>query len=68
MSFSSARYLADRERLLEPDSVIITGNRKRHAEIKREYVITEPVPRMDEAADNEAQDEYIKWKQLKTSI
>lgn len=32
MSFSSKAYLADRERLLEPDSVIRTGSYRRHTE------------------------------------
>lgn len=30
MSYNSKAFLADRERLLEPDSVIRTGNAKKH--------------------------------------
>ena len=56
MSYNGQRYLADRERLLEPDTVIITGTRKRYAEIKP-VAYSKTLPN-----DEEAQDEYLESK------
>jgi len=51
MSYASKQYFAYEERRLEPESVIITGTRRRYHEIKRNVVITNPSP------DNRTEDE-----------
>lgn len=51
MSYASKQYFAYEERRLEPESVIITGTRRRYHEIKRNVVIVNPSP------DNRTEDE-----------
>jgi len=62
MSFSSKAFLADRERLLEPDSIIIHGSHKWHQPvIVKQAKITEPKP--DYRTEEEItrmEDEYLK--------
>jgi hypothetical protein len=61
MSFNSKQYLAHEERRMEPESVLVKGTRRRYAEVKV-YNVATPPERLDEEADNRAQDEYLKSK------
>lgn len=47
---------------LEPTDIIITGNRKRYHEIKKELILGKPPVKLSEAEDNRLQDEYLKSK------
>lgn len=47
---------------LEPTDIIITGNRKRYHEIKKEFVLTKPPVVLSEEEDTRQQDEYLKLK------
>jgi len=58
MSFNSKAYLADRERLLEPDTVLIKGNRKKYEPIKVPPMVVYPV--ISEYEQNRREDEYLK--------
>lgn len=51
ISFNESAYQAHIHSLLEPESVIITGTRRRYHEIKRNVVIVNPSP------DNRTEDE-----------
>jgi len=64
MSYNSAAYLADRERLLEPDSIIIRGSQKWHKPIIVQHAkIAEPQPDYRTAEDIERmEDEYLNSK------
>jgi len=60
MSYASKQYFAYEERRLEPESVIITGTRRRYHEIKRNVVITNPSPdNRTEAEIERAEDEWL---------
>jgi len=62
MSYNSKAFLADRERLLEPDSIIIKGNRKWHQPVINVYQVAknQQYEQLSEAEDNARQDEYLK--------
>lgn len=63
MSYSSKQYFAYEERRLEPESVIITGTRRRYHEIKRNVVIVNPSPdNRTEAEIERAEDAWLKSK------
>lgn len=59
MSFNSRAYLADRERLLEPESVIVTGTCRRYSSIRAdknkwlESLTEEQRQQLKEEADEE---------------
>jgi len=60
MSYASKQYFAHEERRLEPESVIITGTRRRYHEIKRNVVIVNPSPdNRTEAEIERAEDEWL---------
>lgn len=57
------RYTAWVEQQLQPDDIIITGNWKRHREVRKELVLPDAPPdRRTEKELEEAQDEYLKLK------
>ena len=61
MSFNSKAYLAYEERLLEPDSVIITGRFKRDKKYP-DYKFPKLPPKLSEKEHDRLQDLYLKSK------
>lgn len=59
MSFNSKAYLADRERLLEPHTVLIKGTRRRYHEISKQLVLQKPDTRT-ELEIEAMEDEFLK--------
>lgn len=59
MSYSSKSYFAHEERKLEPESVIVTGTRRRYHEVTRQRVLVNPSP--DNRTEQEVREQEDAW-------